>query len=184
MKTKEYDVVELVKRAQAGDDLALSELITIHKRLVFTIIMRMVNDYHTSQDLTQDTFIKVCLNIHRVNDSNKFCAWICRIAKNIAYDHLRKEKRHRLVPLHEISEQVGENTMKHKRKSIIIQDALTRLSIKDRMLLSLAYLEGLALADVAEIMKIPLRNIRISVHRARVRLRRQLEGREDELMST
>lgn len=184
MKTKEYDLAALVESAQQGDEQALSELITIHKGLVFTVILRMVNDYDTSQDLTQDTFIKVCLNIRKVNDVCKLRAWICRIAKNIAYDYLRKQKRQRFLPLHEVSEKIGQDSMKEKRKSIILQDALGKLNTKDRMLLSLTYYKGLTLAEVAEIMKIPLRNIRIYVHRARVRLRKKLKGYEDELLSS
>jgi RNA polymerase sigma factor (sigma-70 family) len=176
-------VVELVRRSQDGDEQAMSELITIHKVLVYTIIFRMVNDRELSKDLTQETFIRFFLKIDRVKYPEKTRAWICRIARNIVYDHFRKEKRKKTVSLDEIPESAGESNIKRKHKQMVIQDALQRLKERDRMLLTMVYYEGFSLADIADTMQMSTNNAKVCLHRARLRLRDELEVHKDELLS-
>lgn len=178
------DVHGLVTRAKDGDEEAISRLITIHKGLVYTVIYRMVNDPDTSQDLTQETFIKAFLHIKRVKNYQHFRPWLCRIARNIVYDFFRKEKRHPTVHLEDIPEISGQDGMERTRKKVIIQDALSRLSERDRMLLTLAYYQGFTLAEAAEVLGITEDNAKVALHRARQRLRKELRGHEDELLST
>jgi RNA polymerase sigma factor (sigma-70 family) len=178
------DANELVTRAKDGDEQALSRLITIHKGLVYTIIYRMVNDADTSQDLTQDTFIKAFLHINRVKNYEHFRPWLCRIARNVVYDHFRREKRHKTVSIDDVGEIAGQQGMGKMRKKMIIQNALSRLSERDRMLLSLAYYQGFTLAEAADVLDITEDNAKVALHRARKRLRKELRGYEDELLST
>ena len=177
------DVYGLVTRAKDGDEKALSRLITIHKGLVYTIIYRMVNDADTSQDLTQDTFIRAFRHIDRVKNYEHFRPWLCRIARNIVYDFFRKEKRHPTVRLDDVQEITGQQGMERTRKKMIIQNALSRLSERDRMLLTLAYYQGFTLAEAAEVLEITEDNAKVALHRARKRLRKELKGYEDELLS-
>ena len=178
------DVNDLVTRAQDGDEEAMSRLITIHKGLVYTVIYRMVNNPDTSQDLTQDTFIKAFLHIKRVKNYEHFRPWLCRIARNIVYDFFRKEKRHPTVSIDDVPEVAGQQGMQRTRKRVIIQEALSRLSERDRLLLTLAYYQGFSLAEAAEVLDITEKNAKVALHRARKRLRNELRGHESELMST
>jgi len=177
------DISGLVKQAQGGDESAMSELITTHKQLIYTITNRMVHNRDTAMDLTQDTFIKAFLNIKKVKSGRHFRAWLCRIARNVTYDHFRKVKHQKSVPLEEVEDYMGVDTTEQKHRSMIIQDALDRLTEKDRMLLTLAYYEGFTHDEISEALDIPTRNIKVQIHRARLRLRRELEGREHELLS-
>ena len=161
----------------------MTRLITIHKGLVFTIILRMTSDYDTSQDLTQETFIKVFMNIRKVKNAGHLKPWICTIARNIVRDYFRKAKRSRTVSFEEIKELHGHSDIEITRKRIIIQDALAKLAERDRMLLTLAYYQGLNLGEVARVMKMKESNVKVCIHRARKRLRRHLEGYEHELLS-
>lgn len=161
----------------------MAELITVHKQLIFTITNRMVHNRDTAMDLTQDTFIKAFLHINKVKSGKHFRAWLCRIARNVTYDYFRKEKQKKTVSLEEVEDYVGTDTMEQKHRSMIIQDALDRLTEKDRMLLTLAYYEGFSHDEISEVMDIPTRNIKVQIHRARLRLRKELQGREHELLS-
>jgi RNA polymerase sigma-70 factor (ECF subfamily) len=177
------DVSDLVKRAQGGDESAMSELITTHKQLIHTIVYRMVHNRDTAMDLTQDTFIKAFLNIKKVKNGKHFRAWLCRIARNVTYDHFRKEKHdNQAVSIEDVKDYVGTAPLEQTRRSMIIQDALDCLSEKDRMLLTLAYYEGFTHNEISEVMDIPTRNVKVQIHRARLRLRKELQGREHELM--
>ena len=162
----------------------MTRLITIHKGLVFTIILRMTNDYDASQDLTQETFIKVFMNIRKVKSADHLKPWICTIARNLVRDYFRKAKRSQTVSFEEIKDLHGHSDIEITRKRIIIQDALAKLVERDRMLLTLAYYQGLSLREVAEVMKMSESNVKVCIHRARKRLREQLEGYEHELLSS
>lgn len=177
------EIEDLIQNAKNGDERAMTRLITIHKGLVFTIILRMTNDYDASQDLTQETFIKVFMNIRKVKNAGHLKPWICTIARNVVRDYFRKAKRSRTVSLEEIKELHGHSDIEITRKRIIIQDALAKLAERDRMLLTLAYFQGLNLAEVARVMKMNESNVKVCIHRARKRLRKHLEGYEHELLS-
>jgi RNA polymerase sigma factor (sigma-70 family) len=177
------DFENLIQRAKNGDERAMTRLITIHKVLVFTIILRMTNDYDASQDLTQETFIKVFMNIKKVKNADHLKPWICTIARNIVRDYFRKAKRSQTVSFEDIKDLHGHSDIEITRRRIIIQDALAKLAERDRILLTLAYYQGLNLNEVAEVMKMSENNVKVCIHRARKRLRKHLEGYEHELLS-
>jgi RNA polymerase sigma factor (sigma-70 family) len=184
LKSTVDDLENLVQSAKNGDEQAMTKLITIHKALVFTITLRMTNDYHASQDLTQDTFVKAFVNIGKVKSGDHFKPWVCTIARNVVRDYFRRTKRERTVSFEQLKEYHGCSNIEVTRKRVIIQDALARLAERDRMLLTLSYYQGLSHGEVADVMKMTERNVKVCMHRARKRLRKQLEGYEHELLST
>ena len=180
MKT---DIVDLVKRSQSGDEEAMSEIITLHKQLIFTIAYRLLKDYDASLDVCQETFIKLFQNINRVKDPLKLKSWICSIARNLCYDLLRKEKH--LNKDSEITEiEQSEDFTKSVRKRAIIQNALERLNPRDRLLLTLFYYENFDIKEIADIVKITPENVKVALSRARIRLREELKDYDEELLST
>ncbi|UCD19025.1 MAG: sigma-70 family RNA polymerase sigma factor, partial [candidate division WOR-3 bacterium] len=163
----------------------MTRLITIHKGLVFTIVLRMTNDYDLSQDLTQDAFIKVFMNIKRVKGAAHFKPWICTITRNVVRDHFRKAKRTQAISFENVKDfhVEGKSNIDSTRRRIVIQGALAKLAERDRMILTLTYYEGLSLGEVAQALKMSENAVKVGVHRARKRLRKYLEGYEHELMS-
>jgi len=85
----------LVKQYMAGENAALSELVTRHKEKVFTSIMMFVKDTALAEDIFQDTFIKVIDTLKRGKyyEDGKFLPWVMRISYNLCIDHYRKAKR-------------------------------------------------------------------------------------------
>lgn len=159
----------------------MTRLITIHKGLVFTIILRMTNDYHASEDLTQDTFIKVFMNIKKVKSESHFRPWICTIARNVVRDYYRRAKTRATISFDQVKEFQGQWDETTRRR-VVIQDALAKLAERDRMLLTLTYYEGFSAREVAKVMKMAESNVKVCIHRARKRLRKHLEGYEHELV--
>jgi RNA polymerase sigma-70 factor (ECF subfamily) len=177
------DIAALVASARNGDEQAVSRLITIHKGLVYTIMIRMVHHPDVARDLTQDAFIRGFRKIRGLRAPEHFKSWLCAIARRIALDHLRTEKRKPTVSLEATGDLASDPDPIAARRKSIIHHALARLSPRDRMLLVLAYYHGLSYREVAQSMKIPEANVRIYVQRARDRLRILLKGREHELLS-
>lgn len=171
----------MIEKAQNGDEQAMTSLITLHKGLVFTIISRMTNDYHMSEDLTQDTFIRAFVNIGKVKSGEHFRPWLCTIARNIVRDYFRKSKSNATISFDQVKEFHGQWDETTRRR-VIVQNALAKLAEKDRILLTLTYYEGLSLREVAEAMKMTESNVKVRVHRARKKLRKHLEGYENEFV--
>lgn len=183
MKSKSDDLESLVRSAKDGDEQAMTRLITIHKALIFTMALRMTNDYDASKDIMQETFIKVFRNMRKVKSAEHFRPWVCTITRNLVRDYFRKVKRSNTISFERIKDFHGQSNIEVTRRRLIIQNGLAQLTEKDRMLLTLAYYQGLSHNEIASVMKMDASNVKISIHRARKRLRSKLEGYEDELLS-
>ncbi|MFL0352720.1 RNA polymerase sigma factor [Xanthomarina sp. GH4-25] len=85
----------LVSNYINGDESALETLITRHKQRIYSFIYSKVFDRDVSEDIFQDTFIKVIktLKKRKYNEEGKFLPWVMRIAHNLVIDHFRKNSR-------------------------------------------------------------------------------------------
>jgi RNA polymerase sigma-70 factor (ECF subfamily) len=86
---------DLVKSYINGSEIALETLVNRHKLQIFNFINSKINDRDTSEDIFQDTFIKVIRTLRNglYNEEGKFLPWIMRIAHNLVIDHFRKSNR-------------------------------------------------------------------------------------------
>lgn len=78
-----------------GDESALSKIINRHQQRIFNFIYSKVFDKAITEDIFQDTFIKVIRTLKRgkYNEEGKFLPWVMRIAHNLVIDHFRKSNR-------------------------------------------------------------------------------------------
>ena len=85
----------LVKKYVEGDENALTILINRHQSKIFGFIYSKIADRDISNDIFQDTFIKVIktLKSRAYNEEGKFLPWVMRIAHNLIIDHFRKNKK-------------------------------------------------------------------------------------------
>lgn len=91
--------IELINAYIAGDEHAFEVLLNRHKRRVWSHIYLMVRDREVTEDLFQETFIKVVNHLKggRYNEEGKFLPWVVRIAHNLVIDHFRRNKKMPLV---------------------------------------------------------------------------------------
>lgn len=85
----------LVQNYIAGNEDALAELIKRHESRIFSFIYSKISDRDISNDIFQDTFIKVIrtLKSNSYNEEGKFLSWVMRISHNLVVDHYRKTKK-------------------------------------------------------------------------------------------
>jgi len=90
---------ELVENYLNGDNASFETLLTRHKSRVFAFIMSKIKNRDLSEDIFQDTFIKVINSLQKgkYNEEGKFLPWMMRIAHNLMIDHFRKEAKMRKV---------------------------------------------------------------------------------------
>ena len=94
MNTTTSDAI-LVKNYISGSEKALETLVLRHKSRVYNFIYSKVLDSDLSEDIFQDTFIKVIRTLRKgtYNEEGKFLPWLMRIAHNLVIDHFRKSNR-------------------------------------------------------------------------------------------
>ena len=95
MKKNHISDSELVKSYIGGDERSLEMLIKRHKLRIYNFIYSKVFDRDLTEDIFQDTFIKVIrtLKLGNYNEEGKFVSWVMRIAHNLVIDHFRKNSR-------------------------------------------------------------------------------------------
>lgn len=94
-QSSQHTDAQLVSSYLDGSEYSLEQLINRHQLQIFNFINSKINDRDTSEDLFQDTFIKVIrtLKSGAYNEEGKFLPWVMRIAHNLVIDHFRKSNR-------------------------------------------------------------------------------------------
>ncbi len=95
MRIRKLDDSVLIAQYVAGQEKPLEVLITRHKQRVYSFIYSKILDKELSEDIFQDTFIKVINTLKKgaYNEEGKFLPWVLRIAHNLVIDYFRKNKR-------------------------------------------------------------------------------------------
>ena len=95
MESKHTNDGVLVSSYINGNEKSLETLVIRHKQRIFSFILSKVMDREISEDIFQDTFIKVINTLKRgkYNEEGKFLPWVMRIAHNLIIDHFRRIKR-------------------------------------------------------------------------------------------
>ncbi len=95
----EWNDQDLVKSYVGGNEVALQFLLEKHQSQIFHYILSKIKNRDLSNDIFQDTFIKVIrtLKSGNYNEEGKFLPWVMRIAHNLVIDHFRRESKVRMI---------------------------------------------------------------------------------------
>jgi len=143
----------LMLEVQNGNEFAFEILYKETHKGVFSFIYSYVQDFHTTEDLLQETFIKVKTKAQSYIKNTNVLAWILQIAKNTSLDYLRKEKNNKSTELKEdIIEQ--ENDFQEK---LPLHDLINRtLGETDKQIVILHLEFGYKTREIAKILDLPL----------------------------
>src|SRR5947208_10678503 len=83
----------LVRRAQAGDRAALSELVQSQQTYVYSIAMSLMHNPADAADMTQEAFVRLLRSLGTYRGETKFTTWLYRLVTNICLDGLRRRGR-------------------------------------------------------------------------------------------
>ena len=191
MDYKKLTDQEIVVLARQGREAAYRELIGRYQRPVFSLIYRLVRDREKSEDLAQETFIKVLNALDRYDPSYKFSSWIFKIAHNTSLDHLRKKEPQTLslegsphaesASEQEASviqalstEETPEDYTASRELGATLEVAIGKLRPEYRTAIVMCHVEGRPYEEIAEVMGVPLGTIKTYIHRARNELKKEL----------
>ncbi|GGA45910.1 RNA polymerase sigma factor SigW [Paenibacillus physcomitrellae] len=179
----------LVKLARKGNQDAFAELVELYKDKVFHLAYRMLNNRHESEDIVQETFLRVYKNWDKYDENQKFSTWMYRIATNLCIDRLRKRKPNFSLDA-ELNDQDGtadgyslipgdnrtpESEFLLSETQQIIHQAIAGLPAKYKTIMILRYLQELSLQEIGDILNMPVTTVKTRVHRGREFLRKRLE---------
>jgi RNA polymerase sigma-70 factor (ECF subfamily) len=141
-------VSEAVKRAQGGDREALGFLYTRYADNVYGYVRSIVHDPHEAEDVTQQVFTKLVRVIGKYEERDvPFFAWILRVARNVAVDHIRRQ---RTIPVEEVrTNDEGGGDPAGRERINDLREALSELPPEQREVLILRHVAGLSPTEIA-----------------------------------
>ena len=136
----------LIYRAQAGDEGAFAALMREYYSLVYTIVIRIVDNPHDVEEVVQDTFLSAYQGLTQLEDTTKLKSWLAEIARNCARQWVRKQ-RINTVSLDEVGEGVlqtqdsPDEQLTRLEQRELIRRTMETLPQKDRDIARAFYLE-------------------------------------------
>jgi len=179
----------LIHRAQRGDRAAFDALVRRYDQEVLCLTLRVVRSEEEAQDLYQEVFLKVYRSLGQFRLESRFSTWLYRVVTNVCFDHLRQQKTRSEVPAMVTKEgeldyvetladdRPGlnpERALRSREISRRLEEALTRLSPRERMVFELKHCQGLKLRAIGELCGASEEAAKNSLFRAVQKLREEL----------
>jgi RNA polymerase sigma-70 factor (ECF subfamily) len=163
---------QLVEQAAKGDPEAFAGLARLSSNRLFAIAYRILRDHHAAEDALQQALVTIWDDLPRLRDPDKFEAWSYRLIVRASVAAARRERRTHVLQLLPSDE---DRTGPDQLGAIVERDALERgfnqLSPDHRAVLVLRHFAGLSLAEIAEVLGIPIGTAGSRLHYAARTLR-------------
>jgi RNA polymerase sigma-70 factor, ECF subfamily len=173
---------DLAQRAQRGDIDAYGELVRRYQRSVFGTCYRLLGERREAEDLAQEAFLHAYQRMHLFDSQRSFGPWMRRVATNLCLNHMQL-KFPPLVPLDEETEQLPSdgNVVETQERAALTQQvwaALCMLPAHYRAVIEMRHYQELSYAEIAEILHLPLSDVKSHLFRARKLLAEKLKADE------
>jgi RNA polymerase sigma-70 factor (ECF subfamily) len=177
------DEAALVRRVQAGDELAFRELVEQYQAKIFSIIYGILRNHNDAEDIAQQVFSKVYFSIRNFDFRSSLLTWIYKITVNECYDYLRKKRVRRLVYESDFSQEEAQR-MEASDPAIdpsrpaderlaqrdLAVKLLSKVSEEDRSLILLKEVEGHSVEELAQMTGMNENTIKVKLFRTRQKL--------------
>jgi len=184
------DDVAVVRQVQGGDVAAFDQLIHKYRTRIFGVVYHLTSNREDAADLTQDAFIKAFQSIHRFSGQSSFFTWLYRIAINGTLSHLRKNRTRSFFSLERmnsdepvskeiiaaLTDKTGAERDTYVRElQEKLNEAMLKLSISHRTVVTLFEIDGLSHQEIAEVMDCSVGTVRSRLHYAKQLLQAELQ---------
>ncbi|MFL6260847.1 MAG: RNA polymerase sigma factor [Thermoanaerobaculia bacterium] len=182
---------ELAASAVKGSQDAFRELVRRFERPVYSLVLRMVQDPATAEDLAQEVFVKAFRRLSTYDPQWKFSSWLFKIAHNTTIDHLRRGAPE-TVPLEAGQDEEGRGGLAAvladqtaedpgaaaERRDLArsLERAIRRLRPDYREAVLMFYVHGASYQEICEVTGQPLGTVKTNLHRARKELAQAMTG--------
>ena len=179
----------LAHRLVRKDVNAFEELYDRHARIVYSVVLRILRQVSTAEEVVQEVFLQVWRNSDQYDASRgPFIPWLVTLARNRALDHLRlkSERQRRLedatedqagpVPQRAVTPQF-EQALDEKRRAERACALISSLPTQQRRAIELAYFEGLTHSEIAAALKEPLGTVKTWIRSALLKMKEELQAK-------
>jgi RNA polymerase sigma-70 factor (ECF subfamily) len=177
--------IEIVRRAQAGDQGALGELVVQYQTYVYSIALGVMHQPADAADMTQEAFVRLMRSIRTYRGDTRFTTWLYRLVTNICLDELRRRKG--VVeslntgwadgdesPASALPDRdrwgQPEESLQLREASSEVREALGQLPTMQRLALTLYYFGDLQDREIGEVMGLPVNTVKSHIHRGKARM--------------
>ena len=177
MEIVDYIVAEdkdLVKMALVGDQVAFEYLFNRYSEAIRRLFLQRYASVEDTDDLLQETFIKVYVNLHRYSPDYTFGQWVYTIARNTHIDFERKRQDD--ISLYEkfsapaaLTPSPEDNLISLQQRSQI-EHYIECLPAQYRRLFKMRFLEDYSYEEISEKLHLPMVTVKTQIHRARERM--------------
>ena len=168
---------ELIKRTLDGDETAFGFLVDKYKGAVHALAYRKIGDFHTAEEITQDTFLQAYQKLSTLKDWRHFPGWLYTIASRFCLMWHRKHK----LPMQSIDaietgyvDALAQAKYVDERTRQTVHSALDELPESQRTVLTLHYLGGMTCEEIARFIGTSRGAILDRLYRARLQLKKEL----------
>ena len=174
----------LVHQLLQRDVDAFEQLYDRHSRIVYALVLRIVQQASTAEEVVQDVFLQLWRNASRYDTRRgPFIPWLMAVARNRALDHLRlksERQRRREDQTEELPPVIGfpqfEKALDDKRRAERVRAVMGALNPQQKKVIELAYFEGLSHTEIAETLKEPLGTVKSWIRNGLLRLKEGLQA--------
>jgi len=171
----------LIDRARNGDLDAFESIVRARMDAVYRLSIAILGDEADASDAAQETFVAAWRELRRLRDAERFEAWLQRIAVNAARQASRASRRRRVREIAsstvvELAERPAPAA--GRDDAAVLDAALATLPVDQRAILVLHHLEGRPLAEIAEILGVPVGTAKSRLFAARRALAAAIEREE------
>lgn len=182
---------DLILAFQNGDVSAFEEIVRRYRDPLFNFVVRLLGDSFFSEDVVQETFLRVYRNRHRYHQVAKFSTWIYTIASNLAKTELRRRKVRNFFSISSKGEDekdydLVDSSIDIERdvdgvlKGEVILKEIHALPFHFREAVLLRDIQDLSYEEISQILNVPLGTVKSRVNRGRSRLQKKLRFLIDE----
>jgi len=170
----------LVMLTLAGEQRAYEALVERHQKAVIASAMKVARSRFMAEDAAQDAFVTAWMKLDDLLEKDKYCAWVCRIAKNCALNMIRRYRSFISVDteysadIPDDIEAVPEHRYLASEENEELYTAVDKLSERVRTVIQLYYFEGLSIVEIADKMRISQGTVKWQLHDGRRKIREEL----------
>ncbi len=191
-KTDDIDLSVAVAMTRAGQTDPLSTIMRAHNQRLFRIARSILRDDFEAEDIVQEVFIKAFTHADTLQDPQKISAWLGKIAVNMSRDRLRQKTRRAqlidipdnpdIIPINRTFQEDNDIQTSPERQAAmtdvraLIETGLDTLPDGFREVFMLRVVEQMSLAETSDLLDIPIATVKTRLHRAKILLRKNLEG--------
>ena len=167
---------ELIQRTLTGDESAFGFLVDKYKGSVHALAYRKLGDFHTAEEITQDTFLKAYQKLSTLKDPGRFPSWLYVIAARCCISWLRRNRLQTESFDNVKGELSAQSCVKYAdaRLREKVHSALDSLPESERTVLTLYYMAGMTCEEIGRFIGTSCGAIRDRLYRARIRLKEEL----------